>query len=329
MAAAGTLAFACCAGAAIGAPAAARRRHRRRPLPRVLAAELPPHPADREDGDRRRPRSRRAPSPRDTRRGRQHAVHRLPIDDREDPARIRDRARTSRGHAGDVPLSRRRRRPVSDGETVGYRRQDGDASWPIWPSRRTRGPRCRCRSATAGGPRRRRGCASAASSARSRTCSSGSTSLACQRYIDSGSAWILSRAEAGGGALLNLGIHGFDVFRYITGEEPKVVAAVTSHAPAAPRDRRLRARHAPHAERHRLPQRSQLHVPATAPIRSARSRRRKPSCGDDRRWRGRPDRGAGRDETITAPDGYLAAGLAWSTSASIGSAAANRRADRA
>ena len=31
-------------------------------------------------------------------------------------------------------------------------------------------------------------------------------------------------------ALLNLGIHGFDVCRYITGEEPKVVAAVTSHA---------------------------------------------------------------------------------------------------
>jgi predicted dehydrogenase len=51
-----------------------------------------------------------------------------------------------------------------------------------------------------------------------------------QRYIDSGSSWILTKAEAGGGALLNLGIHGFDVMRYITGEEPKVVAAVTSHA---------------------------------------------------------------------------------------------------
>jgi predicted dehydrogenase len=51
-----------------------------------------------------------------------------------------------------------------------------------------------------------------------------------QRYIDSGSAWILTKAEAGGGALLNLGIHGFDVMRYITGEEPTVAAAVTSHA---------------------------------------------------------------------------------------------------
>jgi predicted dehydrogenase len=51
-----------------------------------------------------------------------------------------------------------------------------------------------------------------------------------QRYIDSGSSWILTKAEAGGGALLNLGIHGFDIIRYITGEEPKVVAAATSHA---------------------------------------------------------------------------------------------------
>jgi predicted dehydrogenase len=51
-----------------------------------------------------------------------------------------------------------------------------------------------------------------------------------QRYIDSGSSWILTKAEAGGGALLNLGIHGFDVIRYITGEEPRIVAAVTSHA---------------------------------------------------------------------------------------------------
>ena len=51
-----------------------------------------------------------------------------------------------------------------------------------------------------------------------------------QRYIDSGSSWMLTKKEAGGGALLNLGIHGFDVMRYITGEEPKVVSAVTSHA---------------------------------------------------------------------------------------------------
>ena len=40
---------------------------------------------------------------------------------------------------------------------------------------------------------------------------------------------MLTKKEAGGGALLNLGIHGFDVMRYIIGEEPKVVSAVTSH----------------------------------------------------------------------------------------------------
>ena len=51
-----------------------------------------------------------------------------------------------------------------------------------------------------------------------------------QRYIDSGSSWILTKKDAGGGALINLGIHGFDILRYITGEEPTVVAAVTSHA---------------------------------------------------------------------------------------------------
>jgi predicted dehydrogenase len=51
-----------------------------------------------------------------------------------------------------------------------------------------------------------------------------------QRYIDEGNSWMLSKAEAGGGPLLNLGFHGFDLCRYITGEEPKVVSAVTSHS---------------------------------------------------------------------------------------------------
>jgi predicted dehydrogenase len=51
-----------------------------------------------------------------------------------------------------------------------------------------------------------------------------------QRYVDLGSPWMLSKADAGGGALINLGIHGFDLCRYITGEEPKVIAAVTSHS---------------------------------------------------------------------------------------------------
>ena len=50
-----------------------------------------------------------------------------------------------------------------------------------------------------------------------------------QRYIDEGSPWMLSKKEAGGGPLLNLGIHGFDLCTYITGEIPKVVGASTSH----------------------------------------------------------------------------------------------------
>jgi predicted dehydrogenase len=51
-----------------------------------------------------------------------------------------------------------------------------------------------------------------------------------QRYIDEGNSWMLNKATAGGGALLNLGFHGFDLCRYITGEEPTVVSAVTSHS---------------------------------------------------------------------------------------------------
>lgn len=51
-----------------------------------------------------------------------------------------------------------------------------------------------------------------------------------QRYLDEGNGWMVSKAQAGGGALLNLGFHGFDLCRYITGEEPSVVSAVTSHA---------------------------------------------------------------------------------------------------
>jgi len=51
-----------------------------------------------------------------------------------------------------------------------------------------------------------------------------------QRYVDLGSPWMLSKADAGGGALVNLGIHGIDLCRYITSEEPQVVSAVTSHA---------------------------------------------------------------------------------------------------
>ncbi|GAA4342159.1 Gfo/Idh/MocA family oxidoreductase [Pigmentiphaga soli] len=51
-----------------------------------------------------------------------------------------------------------------------------------------------------------------------------------QRYVEWDCPWMLSKAQAGGGALLNLGSHGFDMARFITGEEPEVVSAVTSNA---------------------------------------------------------------------------------------------------
>ena len=51
-----------------------------------------------------------------------------------------------------------------------------------------------------------------------------------QRYVVWDSPWMLRKAESGGGALINLGTHGFDMCRFITGEEPKVVAAAISNA---------------------------------------------------------------------------------------------------
>ena len=51
-----------------------------------------------------------------------------------------------------------------------------------------------------------------------------------QRYRDQDSAWMLSKREAGGGVLLNLGVHGFDLCRWLTDEEPEIVSAVTSNA---------------------------------------------------------------------------------------------------
>jgi predicted dehydrogenase len=50
------------------------------------------------------------------------------------------------------------------------------------------------------------------------------------RYVAWDSPWMLRKAEAGGGALINLGSHGFDLCRFITGEEPRVVSASISSA---------------------------------------------------------------------------------------------------
>ncbi len=49
------------------------------------------------------------------------------------------------------------------------------------------------------------------------------------RYLEQGCEWMLHKSEAGGGVLMNLGCHGFDLCNFITGEDSEVVSAVTSH----------------------------------------------------------------------------------------------------
>jgi predicted dehydrogenase len=51
-----------------------------------------------------------------------------------------------------------------------------------------------------------------------------------QRYIEQGCDWMLSKELAGGGVLINLGCHGFDLCNFITGEPAEVVSCVASHA---------------------------------------------------------------------------------------------------
>src|ERR1700719_2054298 len=48
------------------------------------------------------------------------------------------------------------------------------------------------------------------------------------RYLAWDCAWMLDRAEAGGGALRNLGSHGLDMFLYLTGEDAQVTGAQLS-----------------------------------------------------------------------------------------------------
>jgi predicted dehydrogenase len=50
-----------------------------------------------------------------------------------------------------------------------------------------------------------------------------------QRYAAWGSGWMLDPATAGGGALLNLGIHGMDYVRHLSGESLEMVGAVVGH----------------------------------------------------------------------------------------------------
>ena len=48
------------------------------------------------------------------------------------------------------------------------------------------------------------------------------------RYVNWGSPWMLNPREAGGGALRNLGVHGFDMFLYLMGEGAEVTGAQVS-----------------------------------------------------------------------------------------------------
>ncbi len=50
------------------------------------------------------------------------------------------------------------------------------------------------------------------------------------RYVAWGSPWMLDPEASGGGCLRNFGVHGFDLFRYLTGREPRVVGATVSRA---------------------------------------------------------------------------------------------------
>jgi len=51
-----------------------------------------------------------------------------------------------------------------------------------------------------------------------------------RRYVEWDSPWMQDPAAAGGGALMNLGGHGFDMAWFLTREEPEVATAVLSHA---------------------------------------------------------------------------------------------------
>jgi predicted dehydrogenase len=53
------------------------------------------------------------------------------------------------------------------------------------------------------------------------------------RYRAGHSAWMLERAQSGGGPMMNLGVHWLDLIRHLTGEEIREVCAVNTHTSAA------------------------------------------------------------------------------------------------
>jgi hypothetical protein len=135
-----------------------------------------------------------------------------------------------RRDAGGVPLSRRNADPIPDGEAVGQSTIARSSSLPTWRNPPRPGQRYRCRfryslfAETAIEMRDRRRARDDVHMLFRFNQPGVSTLRRPRQPVD------VVEGRRCGGALINLGIHGFDLCRYITGEEPKVIAAVTSHS---------------------------------------------------------------------------------------------------
>ncbi len=105
------------------------------------------------------------------------------------------------------------------------------------------------------------------------------------RYPAWDCAWMLDPAEAGGGALRNLGPHGFDMFLHLTGEEAKVTGAQLSR----------RAHNVPVEDYASVMLRSASGVLGTIEVGNGF-----PRIGTDGEWKL-----AGRDAILTMKDGVV------------------------
>jgi predicted dehydrogenase len=105
------------------------------------------------------------------------------------------------------------------------------------------------------------------------------------RYPAWDCAWMLDPAEAGGGALRNLGPHGFDMFLHLTGEEAKVTGAQFSR----------RAHNIPVEDYASVMLRSASGVLGTIEVGNGF-----PRIGTDGEWKL-----AGRDAILTMKDGVV------------------------
>jgi predicted dehydrogenase len=105
------------------------------------------------------------------------------------------------------------------------------------------------------------------------------------RYPAWDCAWMHDPAEAGGGALRNLGPHGFDMFLHLTGEEAEVTGAQLSH----------RAHDIPVEDYASVMLRSASGVLGTIEVGNGF-----PRIGTDGEWKL-----AGRDAILTMKDGVL------------------------